>query len=143
MREMTYVSQLAFVHEISKPELPVYPCQRIHKMQHKKGLPNPSQNREDIKCISACDDQTLQIPSNTKNASKHALTKSYQCKSIRKNSSCVEQTIPCKLAHKMHVNMCQPNPPPSNASEDTICISICVHQTQSRTARPLNTSIIS
>ena len=87
---------------------------------------NPSHANKHTKCKSTCDDQTQPMPSSTKNASQHELTKP-------------------QPGHIMHLNMHWPksshgweytkcisslvDQSPTHASKKTKCISTCVDQT--------------
>ena len=72
-------------------------------------------------------------------------------------STCVGHHIPCQWAHKTYLNLCWPNTPmlsltenhrniwwinPSNASEDTKCISTWVDQIHPMPARTQNVSLL-
>ena len=104
-------------------------CKGINKIHLNICWPNPSCASMIIKCIltlveekciSTCVDQTHPMPSRTQNASQLVPSKSN----------------PCQRLHKMHLNMCWPNP--SHASEETKWISICDNQTNPRPASTQN-----
>ena len=66
---------------------------------------------KDTKGVSTCVDHTHHITGKKQYVSQLVLTKPF----------------PCQLGHKIPLNICWPNP--SQASEDTKCISTCVNQT--------------
>ena len=120
--------------------------------------------RQDTKCISTCVDQTM--PRNSYNVSQHVLTKpSYASVNIKfiltrvedKNASqhvltpfmpsrsqnasqiMSSKNNPCQQEHKMHLNMCWPNP--FQTSVDTKYITTCVEKTYPIPVRTQNLSL--
>jgi hypothetical protein len=77
---------------------------------------------KDIKCTSTCVGQTPPMPAGIQNATQYVLTK----------------PIPCQRGHKIHLNLCWPNP--SHASNESKCITICVDQTHPLPSRTQNLS---
>ena len=91
-------------------------------------LKNPSNSSEDIKCNSRSVDQICwpHIPL-TKNLSQHVFIKPIPCIAKIQNAYKLVLTNLCKRAHKMHINLCWPNP--NHASQTIKCISGCVDKT--------------
>ena len=86
------------------------PCQQEHKMNLNMCWPIPTLATDDTKYNSSCDYQITPMSAKTQNVSRFILTK----------------FLPCHQWHKIYLNVCWPNS--SHASEDTKCISTCVHQ---------------
>ena len=104
-------------------------CQHGHKMYRNSCWPNPSQAREDTKCISSCFDQMPPMPGNA-------------------HKRCVELNITCQRGRKLHLNMFWQNRPMRARTqnvlrktlEDTKYISICIDQTHLKPTRTQNAS---
>jgi hypothetical protein len=99
----TVTTQIGSHHVLTKP----LPCQRWQsESQHVLNKPISYQRGQTS--ISTSFDQTHHTPTST----------------IMHINLCWQKPIPCQGEHKMHVNMCRPNP--SHASEHTKCFLTCV-----------------
>ena len=129
------------------------PCQWRHKMYRNMCWPNPYLGNADTRCMWTSQQVLIKhLPCQRRHNmfwpnyfhaiedTMYILTKyiSLWVRTQNVSQLVLTKRLQCQRGHKMHLNMIWPNP--SNASEDTKCISTCVDQNSPMSARTKNIS---